>query len=52
MIINSSVETLQLLKMIQFEEVDSFHPKTVVSQLKMKFSFIGAILPIRDCGQR
>ena len=52
MIINSSVETLQLLKMIQFEKVDSFHPKTVVSQLKMKFSFIGAILPIRDCGQR
>ena len=37
MIINSSVETLQLLKMIQFEKVDSFHPKTVVSQLKMKF---------------
>ena len=37
MIINNSVETPQLLKMIQFEKVDSFHPKTVVSQLKMKF---------------
>ena len=41
-----------VVKMIQFEKIDSFHPKTVVSQLKMKYSFIGAILPIRDCGQR
>ena len=47
MIINSSVETLQLLKLIQSLKVDSFHPKTVVSQL-----FIGAIVPIWDCGQR
>ena len=35
-IITTLFQRFQMLKMFQFEQVDSFHPKTVVSHLKQK----------------